>query len=203
MAWFYSGVDNSLIEIEGNCRCDADGREVGVSTSIVASGDAPPVLELRKHILEFMALFVERLVIGQRDFPAFGGRYSRFAAPLAQGGSEPIAVIAAIGKKRFGRWQGIKDQPCPFVIAHLSLAEHQDKRLAFTIADGMELRVQAAFRAPNAAGNSPFFKRLAAVRCAFRWVASIITRSGFGPSPARAAKIWSNTPSRLQRMKRL
>jgi hypothetical protein len=25
-------------------------------------------------------------------------------------------------------------------------------------------------------------------------------RSGFGPSPARAAKIRSNTPSRLQRM---
>jgi hypothetical protein len=88
------------------------------------------------------------------------------------------------------------------VIAHLALAEQQDEGLALTIADSVKLRVQAAFGAPNAAGNSPFFKRLAAVRCAFRWVASIMSRSGFDPL-ASAAKIRSNAPSLLQRMKRL
>ena len=46
-------------------------------------------------------------------------------------------------------------------------------------------------------------ERARAVRYAFRWVASIIMRSGFGPSLASAAKIRSNTPSLLQRMKRL
>ena len=112
-------------------------------------------------------------------------------------------IITTVGKKRFGGWQGIKDQPRTFVIAHLPLAEQQNEGFALAVADSVELRVQAAFRAPNASGNSPFFKRLAAVRCAFRWVASIIMRSGFGPSLARAAKIRSNTPSLLQRMKRL
>jgi hypothetical protein len=131
------------------------------------------------------------------------GGYAGLAASFGESIPEPIAIITTVGKTRFGGWQGIKDQPRTIVIAHLPLAEQQDEGLALAVADSVELRVQAAFRAPNAAGNSPFFNRLAAVRCAFRWVASIIMRSGFGPSPASAAKIRSNTPNRLQRMKRL
>ena len=46
-------------------------------------------------------------------------------------------------------------------------------------------------------------RRLAAVRCALRWVASIITVSVAVLPAARAAKIRSNTPARLQRTKRL
>jgi hypothetical protein len=136
--------------------------------SVVAGRDAPPVLEPCEHILDFVALLIERLVIGQRDFPAFGGGYARLAASFGESIPEPIAIITTVGKKRFGGRQGIKDQPRPLVIAHLPFAEQQDEGLAVAIADSVELRVQAAFRAPNAAGNSPFFKRLAAVRCAFR-----------------------------------
>jgi hypothetical protein len=106
-------------------------------------------------------------------------------------------IITTVGKKRFGGWQGIKDQPRTLVIAHLPLAEQNE---------GFALAVAAwsfAFRPPFVRPMRRFFKRLAAVRCAFRWVASIIMCSGFGPSLARAAKIRSNTPSLLQRMKRL
>ena len=67
----------------------------------------------------------------------------------------------------------------------------------------VQLGVQAAFGAPDTSGNRPFFKRLAAVRCAFRCVASIITRSGLPALCANAAKILLNTPRRLQRMNRL
>jgi len=91
-----------LIEIESDGRCDTDGREEGVGATVIASGDAPPILELGEHILDFVALLIEYLVIGQRDFPAFGGRYARLAASLAEGGPEPIAVIATVGKKRVG-----------------------------------------------------------------------------------------------------
>jgi hypothetical protein len=172
-----------------------------MGTSIVAGRDAPPILEPCKRILDFVALLIERLVIGQRDFPAFGGGYAGLAASFGESIPEPIAIITTVGKKRFGGWQGIKDQPRTLVIAHLPLAEQQNEGFALAVADSVELRVQAAFRAPNASGNGLFFKRLAAVRCAFRWVASIIMRSG--PSLASAAKIRSNTPSLLQRMKRL
>jgi len=89
------------------------------------------------------------------------------------------------------------------VIAHLAFGQHHDERLAGAVADDMELGVQSAFRAPDTTGKNPFFKRLAAVRCAFRCVESIMMRSGLGPSPESAAKMRSKTLSRLQRMKRL
>ncbi len=41
------------------------------------------------------------------------------------------------------------------------------------------------------------------LRCAFRWVASIINRSGLAPLADSSAKMRSNTPSRPQRMNRL
>jgi hypothetical protein len=81
--------------------------------------------------------------------------------------------------------------------------EHQNDAAALAAADGVQLRVQAALGAPETAGKSPFFSRLAAVRCAFRWVASIISLSGLSASAASAAKMRKNTPSRLQRTKRL
>lgn len=153
-----------MIEIESDGRCDADGGEEGVSASVVAGGDAPPILELGEHVLDPMALFVERLVIGQRDFSAFGGRNARLAASLAEGGPEPIAVIASVGDQGGGWRQGVKDQPRALVIAHLALAEQEDEGFAVRIANGVELRVQAAFRAPDTTGKSPFLRRLAAVR---------------------------------------
>jgi len=57
------------------------------------------------------------------------------------------------------------------------------------VADRVELGVQPTLGALDTAGNIPFLSRLAAVRWAFRCVASIMMRSGFGPSLDRAAKI--------------
>ena len=54
-------------------------------------------------------------------------------------------------------------QLCADVIAHLAFREQQHDGLAIAIRDGMEFGVQAAFRAPDTAGNIPFLSRLAAV----------------------------------------
>ena len=110
-----------------------------MGTAIVAGRDASPILEPCEHILDFVALLIERLVVGRRDFPAFGRRNAGLAASSAQGGPEPIAVIATIGKKRFGGGQGIKDQACALGVAHLPLAEQQDEGLALAVADSVEL----------------------------------------------------------------
>jgi hypothetical protein len=91
-----------LIEIEGDGRCDADRREEGVGAPVVAGGDAPPVLELGEHILDFVALLIERLIIGQRDFPAFGGRDAGLAASFGESFSKPIAVIAPVSDQGGG-----------------------------------------------------------------------------------------------------
>ena len=93
--------------------------------------------------------------------------------------------------------QGIEHEPCPFMIAHLPFAEQQDQGLAVLIGDGVQFRVQAAFGAADASGNSPFLRRLAAVRCALRCVASMKSRSGLRTFPARMAKMRLNTPVRL------
>jgi hypothetical protein len=110
-----------------------------VCTSIVAGRDASPILEPCEHILDFVALLIERLVIGPRDFPAFGGGNAGLAAPFGESIPEPIAVITTVGKKRFGGRQGIKDQSCALVVAHLPLAEQQDEGLALAVADSVEL----------------------------------------------------------------
>lgn len=60
------------------------------------------------------------------------------------------------------------------MIAHLPLGQEQGDRLAGTIADSVELGVQSALGSPDTAWNIPFLSRLAAVRCAFRCVVSII-----------------------------
>ena len=41
-----------------------------MGASIVASGDAPPVLEAAEHVLDPMALAVEHLVMRDRDLAA-------------------------------------------------------------------------------------------------------------------------------------
>ena len=110
-----------------------------MGATIVAGCDAPPILEPCKHDLDFVALLIKFLVIGQRDFPAFGRGNAGLAASFGESMPEPIAVIAAVGKKRFGGRQGIKDQPRPFVIAHLPFAEQKNEGLALAIADRVEL----------------------------------------------------------------
>ena len=60
------------------------------------------------------------------------------------------------------------------VIARLSGGQEQPHRLAGAVADGVQLRIQTAFRPANTAGERLFLSRLAAVLGAFRCVASSI-----------------------------
>ena len=49
---------------------DADGREEGMGASVVAGSDAPPVLEPSGHVLDLVALPIERLFVGDLDLAA-------------------------------------------------------------------------------------------------------------------------------------
>jgi hypothetical protein len=55
-------------------------------------------------------------------------------------------AITTVGKKHFGGWQGIKDQPLTLVIAHLPFAEQQNEGFALAVADSVELRVPSKAR---------------------------------------------------------
>jgi hypothetical protein len=61
-----------LIKVEGDGYSGADGREEGVSASIIAGSDTPPVFELGEEIFDLVALTVERVVVVERRLSAFG-----------------------------------------------------------------------------------------------------------------------------------
>ena len=82
--------------------------------------------------------------------------------------AEPVGVIAPVAEQDVGLGERVDHQGCALVIAHLTFAQQQDQGSALAVAHRVELRVQAAFGAADTSGNIPFFKRLAAVRCAFR-----------------------------------
>ena len=168
--------------------------------SIVAGCDAPPVREFGKEVLDLVALLVERLIIGIRHL--LTARWDTGLDTLClQGLPKGLAVISTVSNQCLGWRQGIQHETSTPMVAHLAFAEQHDDRPSLIIANGVQFGIQSAFGSPDT--NIPFLSRLAAVRCAFRCMASIMMRSGLRPSPASAAKMRSNTPSRLQRMKRL
>ena len=137
-------------------------------TSVISGCDPSPVFEFTEHVLDFVALLVERFVVFDLYFPIFLWRDTRLDTLVFQGIPEPIGIVAAIRQKVFGRWQGIDNQPSTFVIAHLPFRQQQDDGTAQAIANSVKFGVQAALRASDTTGNIPFLSRLAAVRWAFR-----------------------------------
>jgi hypothetical protein len=65
-----------------------------------------------------------------------------------------------------------------------------------SVADTVQLRVLPPWTV-RYVGEQPFYKWLAVVRWAIRWLASIRSWSGLPIFAANAAKIWLDTPGRL------
>jgi hypothetical protein len=63
-------AQDSLSKPECDGRCEANGRKEGVSTAIVAGGNAAPVLEAAEAILDAVPLSIERLVVWDLNFSA-------------------------------------------------------------------------------------------------------------------------------------
>jgi putative transposase len=169
----------------------------------VAGCDAAPVLEAAEGNLDAVALAIERLVVWDRHFPVLLGRDAGGDAALGECGSKRIAVVAAVGDQLARGRQKRGEDVGALLVVHLPCGEHHHDRAALAVADSVELGVQPALGAADAPIRRPLLSKLAAVRCALRWVLSMISRSGSPASPARAAKMRLNTPMRLQRTKRL
>lgn len=100
-------------------------------------------------------------------------------------------------------WQVRQEQGAAEMVAALALGEQHQYGPAPQVTDGVQLGIQPALGAADAARSAPFCTRLAAMPCALRWVLSTINSSGIPASAARAAKVRSKTPMRLQRVKQL
>jgi hypothetical protein len=139
-----------------------------VGVPVVAGCDAPPVLDPSEDVFDLAALAVEFGVVVILHFAVLARRDARGDALRGERGAEPVAVIAFVSEQFLGAGKRGKQQCSAFVVAHLTFGQEHHDRPAQSVADGMELRVQAALGAPDTSGKSPPFNRLAAVRWALR-----------------------------------
>lgn len=127
-----------------------------MGAAIIARRDPAPVLETADHVLDAMPLAIQDFVVGKFDLAAACGGNAWGDTAFEQGRAELIAVVTAIGDQLLGWRQCAQDQRRTPVVAHLSFGEQQQDRTALPVADGVQLGVQAALGASDAARNSPF-----------------------------------------------
>ena len=122
-----------------------------MGASVVAHGDAPPVLEAPEHDLDLVALAVEELVVGQLSAAPWHGRDTGGDPAFCQTGSETVAVIATVSEQDLGVWQVRQKQGAADMVAALALGEQHQHGPALLVADGVKLGVQPALGAADAA----------------------------------------------------
>lgn len=122
-----------------------------------------------------MSLAIEGLVVGNFDLAISAQRDAGGDASLGQGVSEPVGVIGSVGQQLLGSRQAVDHEGGALVVAHFPFREQYQHGTSLPVADGVQLGVQAPFGTPETSGeHPPFFRRLAAVRWAFKWGASIM-----------------------------
>ena len=138
-------------------------------TSVVSGCDPAPVLEPADHDLDAVASFVAAAVEAGFLPAALSAKGANPYPLVFQPFSIPIGIIPPISQKPFCLWHVAQQGRSAGVIAHLACGHEELQRPSLGIGDGMELGVQAAFRALDGPSAPPFFtRRLEAVRCAFR-----------------------------------
>ncbi len=188
------------MKIKNNDNCDANGRKERICTPVIAHCNPSPVFNSAKHVFDFVTLFIEVFIIRDRPLSRFPGRYAGRNTFFRQSRSEPVGIIPSISEQFPGVGQSVQKLCCPFAVTHLARRQEKENRPAFTIANGVKFGVQPAFCPSDTAGKSPFLSKLAAVRWALRWVASIISRSVSPCFSTSSINILLKTPSLLQRM---
>ena len=93
-----------------------------MSAAVVTGMDAPPVLEPAEHVFDPVALFVEDGVVGNRGFAVGLRGDAGGEAALAEGGAQPIGVVALIGEKLLGPGHRRQHECGALEIAHLTFA---------------------------------------------------------------------------------
>ena len=147
----------------------------------VATGvDAPPVLESSEHVLDSVVLFVEDGVMGDGDFPVGLRRDAGGDFALSERMAEPVGVVAPVGEEFLGLGKAGSISAAPLKsLIWPSLSNMTSGRPSLS-QTACSLEFGPPLVRPISRGTDPF-KRLAAVRFAFRCVASIMIRSPCRP----------------------
>ena len=124
------------------------------------------------------------------------------------GFTEAIAVIALVGDEHVGVRQGRQHGRGTAIVADLAFGEQQDQRFAVGVANRVQLGAQAALCPPDTTGNTPFLNKLAAVRWAFRCVASMtapvasLMATSVGEDPVEEARLAPADEAVVERLRR-
>lgn len=101
------GVAASTWAQESQLRQDDGGENAGgqeqVGATVVAGGDAPPVLEAAEGVLDSVPPAVKDWVVSDRQVAAFPGWDARLDASTDQGIAEPVNAVASIRQDRLAR----------------------------------------------------------------------------------------------------
>src|SRR3546814_5413301 len=112
--------------------------------------------------------------------------------------------MAAVAGQQRRLWEIVQQRGCTGVVADLPGGHEEAQGAAVRIGDGVKLRVHAAFGVSDQPAKTPFLtRRLDAVRCAFRSVASIMTVFASPLAAASPSIIRRKTPRSPHRFHRL
>ena len=99
-----------------------------MGASVIASVNTSPILELSKHVLDFMAVPVEATVIWNLDFAVGFRGNAGLNSTVSKSSAEPICVISLVAQKLPGFWNCGQHQCRPFEVTHLPFAQEHDQR---------------------------------------------------------------------------
>ena len=89
--------------------------------SVITGVYAPPILEIFKHVLDFMAVPIEAKVIWNLDFSVGFRGNTGLNSTVSEGGAEPICVISQYCHLMSGNsFASDGQEPLPGLCAHRS-----------------------------------------------------------------------------------
>ncbi len=109
---------------------------------IVAHGDRPPIFEFGKHVLDFVSVLVERLVVQDAAGTICPRRNAGNDTERLQRGSESIGIIPAISQQCVCSGYVAHEHLRPRIMADLPCSDMKLDRLAMFVTDGVEFGVQ-------------------------------------------------------------
>jgi len=183
---------------------EGDSGQEDRRTPIVAGRNAAPVLQPSEHDLDTATAPVAAFVVSDGLEPRPPTWDAWLDALGLRGIPEPVGVVTAVAEQPSRLGQIVEQCGHTGVVADLSGGHEEAERTAVCVGQAMELRVHATFGATNQAPEIPFLtRRLDAVRCAFRYVASVMTVFGSASAAAKPSIMRRNTPISPHRFQRL
>ncbi len=96
-----------------------------MGAAVVAGVDAPPIFQLAEHVLDLVALSVERLVMGYLDFSVWFLWDTGLIVATCKGIAEPVGIVSLVRQQRLRRGQRRQQGRRSGVVADLACGQKQ------------------------------------------------------------------------------